>query len=475
MVSPITRTWKLTAITSGYGSTRCCNLNAVFFFLPTATSNPQNRRQNLATLSFDPTSSSSLSSSCSNSPVAAYSTNKKFVAHARSNVDGCLTNVHSDDKVGKEPTPKNVEIEENLVVGKQPLWQNLQFTSKKIRSIVLLNFITIVYASDIPVIKSVETIMDPAPFSAVRFVMSAIPFLPFVLRARDDVQIRKAGIELGLWVSVGYFVEALGLLTADAGRASFISLFTVIVVPMLESMLGAIVPARTWFGILMSALGVAMLECSGSPPNFGDLLSFLSAIFFGIHMLRTGHLSRSTKKENFLALLGYEVSVVALFSTLWVVIGGWFDGVQDFDKSSLTWEPLWDWMVAFPWVPALYTGIFSTGLCLWIEIAAMHEVSATETAIIYGMEPLWGAGFAWFLLGERWGTTGWIGAALVLGGSLLVQIFGSSAPKGSIEVERGNQKDNLLLVSEMNKGKLQKKLSASPIVVRSRKDVMDMF
>ena len=82
-------------------------------------------------------------------------------------------------------------------------------------------------ASDIPVIKTVETIMDPAPFSAVRFVMSAIPFLPFVLRARDDVQIRKAGIELGLWISLGYFVEALGLLTADAGRASFISLFTV--------------------------------------------------------------------------------------------------------------------------------------------------------------------------------------------------------------------------------------------------------
>ncbi|XVF50468.1 hypothetical protein PTKIN_Ptkin04bG0103600 [Pterospermum kingtungense] len=312
--------------------------------------------------------------------------------------------------------------------------------------------------------------MDPAPFSAVRFVMTAIPFLPFVLRARDDVQIRKAGIELGLWVSLGYFVEALGLLTADAGRASFISLFTVMVVPMLDTMLGAIVPACTWFGIVMSAVGVAMLECSGSPPNFGDLLSFLSAIFFGIHMLRTEHISRTTKEENFLALLGYEVCAVALFSTLWVVIG-----IEDFDKSSLTWELLWDWMVAFPWIPALYTGMFSTGLCLWIEIAAMREVSATETAIIYGMEPLWGAGFAWFLLGERWGTTGWIGAALLLGGSLVVQIFGSSTPKGSIEVERGNQKGNLLLVSEIDKGKLQKKLSTSPVIVRSRKDRMDMF
>ncbi|XP_022736917.1 uncharacterized protein LOC111289835 [Durio zibethinus] len=473
MVCPLTRTWKLTAISSGYGSTRCRNLNPMLFFLST-TSNVQNRRQSLATLSFDSTSSSSLSCFCSNSPVAAYSNNKKYVSNARSK-GGCLTYVHSDDKVEKGPTPKNVEIEEKMVVRKQPFWQKLLFTSKKIRSILLLNFITIVFASDIPVIKAVETIMAPAPFSAVRFVMSAIPFLPFVIQARDDVQIRKAGIELGLWVSLGYFIEALGLITADAGRASFISLFTVIVVPMLDSMLGAVVLAHTWFGVLMSALGVAMLEWSGSPPNFGDLLSFLSSIFFGIHMLRTEHLSRSTKEENFLALLGYEVCVVALFSTLWVVIEGWFDGNQDFDQSSLTWELLWDWMVTFPWVPALYTGIFSTGLCLWIEIAAMREVSATETAIIYGMEPLWGAGFAWFLLGERWGATGWIGAALVLGGSLMVQIFRSSTSKESIEVERGIQKGNLLLVSEIDEGELQKKLSTSPVVVRSRKDMIDMF
>ncbi|XP_022725826.1 uncharacterized protein LOC111282130 [Durio zibethinus] len=202
-----------------------------------------NRRHSLATLSFDPTTSSSLSSSYSNSPVTACSTNTKFVPNIRSN-DGCLTDVHRDDKVGKEPTPKYVEIEEKPVVRRQPFWQKLLFTSKKIRSIILLNVITTVYASDIPVIKTVKTIMDPAPFSAARFVMSAIPFLPFVLGARDDVQIRKARIELGLWVSGGYFVEALGLLTADARRASFISLFT-----------------------------------------FGDLLSFLSAIFFGIHML----------------------------------------------------------------------------------------------------------------------------------------------------------------------------------------------
>lgn len=41
----------------------------------------------------------------------------------------------------------------------------------------------------------------------------------------------------------------------------------------------------------------------------GDLLNFLSAVFFGVHMLRTEHISRNTDKKNFLPLLGYEVRV----------------------------------------------------------------------------------------------------------------------------------------------------------------------
>ncbi|CAN1328755.1 hypothetical protein LINPERPRIM_LOCUS34500 [Linum perenne] len=122
-------------------------------------------------------------------------------------------------------------------------------------------------ASDFSVVKAVETTTDPAAFATVRFIVSAVPFLPFVVRSRGDIRTRNAGLELGLWASLGYLIEAVSLLTADAGRASFISLFTVIVVPLLDGMLGATVPARTWFGVLMSVLGVAMLESSGSPPN----------------------------------------------------------------------------------------------------------------------------------------------------------------------------------------------------------------
>ncbi|XP_018824708.1 uncharacterized protein LOC108994075 [Juglans regia] len=402
------------------------------------------------------------SSSCNTPPHIASAANqglKKTVDSDHSTLQPNTLLVESDTRSLGRPA-----LTFKSFFGRRSSWRRTLFASKKVRSVILLNVITIVYASNIPVVKEVEAIMDPAAFTAVRFTMSAIPFIPLVLRARGDVCTRNAGIELGFWVSLGYLMQALGLLTSDSGRASFLSMFTVIVVPLLDGMLGAKVPALTWFGALMSILGVAMLESSGSPPSVGDLLNFLSAVFFGVHMLRTEHISRNTKKENFLALIGYEVFIVALSSTLWYVLGGCFGGIQECRPSSWTWAMLWNWMVTFPWIPAVYTGVFSTVLCLWVEVAAMHEVSATETAIIYGLEPVWGAGFAWFLLGERWGPAGWIGAALVLGGSLTVQMFGSS-PRKSSDEERSENGDQLFVSDK------KIFLSASPVIVGSRKDV----
>lgn len=45
-------------------------------------------------------------------------------------------------------------------------------------------------------------------------------------------------------------------------------------VPLLDGMLGAVVPAYTWVGALLSVVGVAMLESSGSPPSVSAVFVF---------------------------------------------------------------------------------------------------------------------------------------------------------------------------------------------------------
>ncbi|WVZ81609.1 hypothetical protein U9M48_028964 [Paspalum notatum var. saurae] len=310
---------------------------------------------------------------------------------------------------------------------------------RKARSVVLLNLVTLIFASNISVVKEAEAMLDPDLFNMLRFTIAAIPFVPLLLKSLRDMQIFIRGLELGIWVSLAYLAQAIGLVTADAGRSSFISALTVIIVPFLDGLLGAQVPAHTWFGAILSLIGVTMLELSGSPPCvtvickvfglshccIGDLLNLLSAFSFAIHMLRTEHISRNMKKEKFLTLVGCEVFIVALISAASYIFKCLTQNAQHWNFKA--WPPtgLFGNAISFPWTAILYTGIFSTSFCLWAEMAAMRDVSATETAIIYGLEPVWGAAFAWAMLGERWGMTGFIGAIFIIGGSLMVQILGS--------------------------------------------------
>ena len=59
------------------------------------------------------------------------------------------------------------------------------------------------------------------------------------------------------------------------------------------------------------------------------------------------------------------------------------------------------------------------------QLVALKNVSSTECALIYSMEPVLGAAFAFMVLGERWGPTGWLGAGLIVASSLTGQILGT--------------------------------------------------
>jgi drug/metabolite transporter (DMT)-like permease len=148
---------------------------------------------------------------------------------------------------------------------------------------------------------------------------------------------------------------------------------------------------------------------------------------------------------------------------LWFAIREYSTDSPQFNFSSFELTAFWDSFASFPWIPALYTGLFSTALCLWAEMYAMSDISATESAIVYGLEPVWGAAFAWFLLGERWSSTAWFGAVLILCGSLTVQLLGTdpketkTLEKNRAESTKSSQKDHYF--------------SFSTVVVDSRKNV----
>jgi drug/metabolite transporter (DMT)-like permease len=118
-----------------------------------------------------------------------------------------------------------------------------------------------------------------------------------------------------------------------------------------------------------------------------------------------------------------------------------------------------DWHVA---AAILWTGVVTTALTSYGENIAMKKLSAAESTVIYSTEPLWGALFATYALGESLGWNTFLGAALILtacvwssvGPSLtLAGLFSSSASLeasiGSMDEIAANINANWLELTEL--------------------------
>lgn len=346
--------------------------------------------------------------------------------------DSSIASIDSEDEVAEEsalscsdhhPLDSRVETLEGIPL-RQWLSAFVESINPRLRGIIVLNALTFLYGSNIAVVKETEFSLDPASFSVGRFAIAALVFSPFLKDAFKQPGVAKAGLELGVWAGIAYLAQAVGLMTTDAGRASFFTTFSVLTVPVIAGLMGKKVPLLTWFAAVAALFGVGLLETSGAPPSVGDAWSLLSAVVFGFHMIRTEYHSRKFSNAAF-SIIALQMSVIAASSVMWSIASHVTSGEAFPSVAHLDWPELYHTMLGMPWIPMFYTGLFSTALCLSAELIAMRDVSATEAAVINALEPLWGAAFAWFALGERWGLRGWVGAAFILGGSLVTQIWGA--------------------------------------------------
>lgn len=75
-----------------------------------------------------------------------------------------------------------------------------------------------------------------------------------------------------------------------------------------------------------------------------------------------------------------------------------------------------------------YLAVVTTALTNWMQALGQRSVPAERAAVIYAMDPVYAAGFAYLLLGESLGPTGIAGAGIITGAALWSQ--GQQVPAG---------------------------------------------
>ena len=288
------------------------------------------------------------------------------------------------------------------------------------RGLLILILVTVLWGTTFALVKGATDTLKPEVLTALRFSLGLIPFIPFMLTkaARGDRTLWRDGLILGLLNFASYMAQAIGLTLIGSNRSAFITGLNVVMVPLLLALLfRRRLPGVVWGAALMALGGIGFISAEGGPLSSGDFWTLFCAFAYALYIL---YLERSSL-HSAMPLVGIQMLVVAVMGWLWSVPGlldsGW---ISLFNPKALT--P--DGGVFIPsslvWI-LLYLSLFATAGTTVLMALGQKTVSASEAAIVYALEPVFAALFAWVWIGETLGWRGWIGGAFIVGAMVLSQ------------------------------------------------------
>ena len=243
--------------------------------------------------------------------------------------------------------------------------------------------------------------MQPLTLNAFRF-LTAFLVLGVAFRKRIAHASRetlKYSLLIGLSLVMVYVGATYGVLYTSVSNAGFIGAMTVIFTPLFEFLLYRKRPGKKFtFALLLCLVGIALLTLNETlKPALGDIICLLVPTFYAVDLMLT---EKAVARE--------EVDPVALGVCELIVVG-----VVMLALALLLETPR---LPSTPvvWASALFLGIFCSGICFIIQSVEQQFTTASHAGLIFTLEPVFSAIFAFFLLNERLGVKGYIGAALML-------------------------------------------------------------
>jgi drug/metabolite transporter (DMT)-like permease len=271
-------------------------------------------------------------------------------------------------------------------------------------SVLILLFVTLVWGTTFPIIKVASAHLSGIEISALRFLVAGICMLPFAFRA-SRVAWRDGAI-LGVVALVSYVTQAVGLEYISANRSAFLTSLNVLMVPLLALTLGGRLRMQTLSAALLACAGIGLMTWEGGANLLGDSLTLVCAFSYAVYVIL---LSRCIQRHASRTLAATQIVTMALIGIVWLLIA-------DSVRGTLATLPV---RLLPAWPAWLYLGVVASAGMLFLQAVGQRHVSAEKAAVIYAMEPVFAALFAWLWLSETLGLRGLAGGALVVAAVIL--------------------------------------------------------
>jgi drug/metabolite transporter (DMT)-like permease len=221
------------------------------------------------------------------------------------------------------------------------------------------------------------------------------------------------GAVAGLFLFLGYIFQTTGLLYTTPSKSAFYTSLSIPMVPLLACIVYRKPPR--WMevvGIAVASAGMLLLTTEGSRIVWdrGSMLSLLCAIAFAAHIVAVGFFAERASFETIAAVQVATAAVLGLVA------------FPFFETPRLEWTSSVITAVSI-------TALFATALAFTVQAWAQQHTTATRTALIYTLEPVWAWLTSWKLTGEKLSAVSVTGGILILAGVLLVELKRETSAK----------------------------------------------
>jgi drug/metabolite transporter (DMT)-like permease len=278
---------------------------------------------------------------------------------------------------------------------------------KRWQADLTLGLVALIWGSTFVIVQNALDAVGPMTFVGWRFgIASALLIALFYrrLRAITRQEVLSGGL-IGVWLAGGYIFQTIGLQSTTTAKAGFITGLSVVIVPVLATVLLRRPPGRgPVIGIVAATIGLAVLSLNKNlHVQAGDLWVLGCALMFALHITTVAHFSPHYDS--------IRLSVAQIVAVMVLATGS--AAVFETPEVDLPLET---------WGAIVFTGVVATALVFSLQVYVQRFTTPTHTALLFSLEPVFAAFFGWWWANEILGTKELIGCGLILAGMIVAEL-----------------------------------------------------
>jgi len=258
--------------------------------------------------------------------------------------------------------------------------------------------------------------IGPHTFNVGRFLVGFLTLLPFFfifefkkinLKKINKKKVAYFLFFLGFILAIGQELQQISLIYTDVANTGVFTVFYVLVVPVISYFIfSKKMHWSIWPAVVVCLIGGLLLsELKNTSVRLGDSLGILSAFCWGIHIL----LIRKT-----IDFFNYPITIAMSQCLVAFVI--LMPPMYFFEDPSIN-------NILKDSYEIIYVGVLSSGLAFLLQTYSLQNISPAPAAIVFSLEGVFAAIFAWLILDQFLNEIKILGIILILSAVIFSQLM----------------------------------------------------